>query len=688
MNRISGLALATALALATSLARSAAGQDAASDAIRASLARPQQLFDNAEFSLSRSVYDFYFKQVVQRDLAAEETWMSLKTPTEIAAHQRELRQRMIAAVGGLPERTSLNVKVTGRIPRDGYVIEKLLFESLPGFYVTAHLFLPDDAKFAKPYPGLITPQGHSRGGKCAPWFQRPSVLGAKSGFATLVYDPIDQGERHQMRPFTNLSWSASSEHYRCGIRAMMLGWNVARFRIHDALRAIDVLCERPDVDGSKIGVLGVSGGGTLTSYVMALDDRVKAACPAAYLTSLRLSCDRCGPQDAEQNIYGQLAFGLNHLGYVLMRAPSPVLVNCSQTDFFPFHGTLETASLARRFYAARGAADRFGVFDVPGPHHWYESELWASLAWMRRWLCDEKDAWPADPATWRRLDASFSYAQSDIATASLEKPHAHIPPTGAGAVTPRGYVLDLPGARSVYDILRDELGQAHTHREGLTPERVRQVAGMRGREELSALPCDVRRREIGGVRICEATLVTPENLRLPTVSFVPRETRGRPLLIVSDAARTAQVARVKAALSAGRPVMVAELRAFGETGVLREEKRKNGVFGCFDEDEEVAVLCAWLGESLVAHRAEDLVRVAAAFSEQLGGMRPEILAEGRAAIPAAHAFYAYRDLFAGIAVSAAPDGWGTVLENPDRPYRFANVVHGALKTYDWTELVK
>ena len=161
------------------------------------LGAPQVRFSGN--SLGSLVRDRLFNEVVRLDRAADARWTACKTRDELSARQTEVRRMAIDAIGGFPERTPLNAQTTGRVRKNGYVVEKVLFESRPGHYVTAHLFLPDDPKFKAPYPGVVSPCGHSLAGKAAPWYQRIGVTGAKMGFATLVYDPVEQGERHQLR---------------------------------------------------------------------------------------------------------------------------------------------------------------------------------------------------------------------------------------------------------------------------------------------------------------------------------------------------------------------------------------------------------------------------------------------------------------------------------------------------------
>ena len=631
-----------------------------------------------------SVYERYYNEIVKRDILADEAWESLKSHDEFAARQRRLREGMVKAIGGFPEKTPLNLRVVETVRRDGYSVEKILFESRPSHHVTAHRFVPDKTAFPLPRPGIVVPCGHSLSGKLAPWYQRAGVVGAQAGFVTIVYDPIDQGERRQTPPDADGEvQSPVHEHNRCGKRAALLGWSAAQFRIWDGMCAIDVLCEDSRVDRSKVCVYGISGGGTLTSYIMALDDRVAVACPAAFLSTMRSVCDHAGPQDAEQNIFGQLAFGLNHLGFVLMRAPSPVLMCCTHSDFFPFGGALETAERARRAYAALGAGENFSSFDVGGPHHWYESERQASLAWMKERLGMEAGAYSGNIGRFKSLDVAFSYSSADIALADVNS-KSHITP--AGKVTDRGYVLDIPGERSVYDIMREEAERAKSARPALTPESVRSIAaidGEAGWEVAAQGEC-----KMPGLLVRSTTLVRPDGVLVPTVTFLPEGADGDPAIVVSDSPRTNLVAVVESLIAARRPVMVAELRAFGETGANRPS-RQHGFYRCKDGDEEVAVMCIWLGRSLVGDRAGDLAAAATMFAglDEVGGRKIEIVAQGRASVPAAHAFYVWRKLFSGLKLERPPQSWESLFADPMLDSRFADVVHGAYRFYDWTGLL-
>ena len=329
-----------------------------------------------------SAHDAILKELCVADKAADDAWRALKSRAEYDVYRAKMRERLVTAIGGLGfERTSLNAKVTEKIQRDGYSIEKVLFESRPGVYVTALAFVPDAMKFKPPHRGIIVPCGHTTEAKGTDFYQRGGVMGARAGFVTLVYDPFAQGEREQVP-----GGIGCSPHNRYGALAALLGQSTAQQRIWDGMRAIDYLLSRDDVMKDGVGCMGQSGGGTMTSLLEAVDPRVVAGCPAEYVCSLRVVADKCGPQDAEQNVFGQLTFGFNHAGYVLVGG-NAVRMHCSFGDFFPIAGSRETYGVVRDVAKNCGLGERrYGMTDVAGSHAWTEGMRMSSLQWMRRWL--------------------------------------------------------------------------------------------------------------------------------------------------------------------------------------------------------------------------------------------------------------------------------------------------------------
>jgi hypothetical protein len=167
---------------------------------------------------------------------------------------------------------------------------------------------------------------------------------------------------------------------------MLIGDSVARYRIWDGIRGIDYLASRDDVDANHIGCTGCSGGGTLTTYISALDDRVKAAAPACYITSWRELLTVLGPQDGEQVFPNFLRENLDMADFIEVFAPKPWLMVNTINDFFPLEGARQTYEEARSWYALYGAEDRIGWHIGPGGHGWPKPSREAIYRWFIRWL--------------------------------------------------------------------------------------------------------------------------------------------------------------------------------------------------------------------------------------------------------------------------------------------------------------
>jgi len=642
---------------------------ASADAVDDALAtRPGDFDTKTQDSFA---FDLAYAKTVEADLAADAAWTRLKTADDIEARRRFLHAKTVAAIGGLPERTPLNPRTFGRVKRDGYVVEKLVFESVPGFFVTAHLFLPEAPAFKPPYPGVVVACGHSDNGKLLPAYQRVCVILAKAGFAALVYDPLDQGEREQTK---GAGPKNVGGHCNAGLRAHLLGWSAARFRIWDGIRAHDLLLSRPEVDPARTAVTGMSGGGTLSAYLNALDGRFRAAAPMGYLTSMRALIDRCGPQDAEQNIFGQLAFGQNHLSWIVLNGRSAICPGFTYGDFFAYEGSRSTFGKATDVFAAEGRSDRLACMTCAGRHGWYESEQQALTAWFRRHLQSDEAAWPVDVRTLRHLDVGFSYSSVDAGLAGLPE----------GEVLAGKGVLSLPGAKSVYDLMDGELARLMSLRpKALDPEAVRRVCDL---VEPSFVPLAETATEADGFTVRKVCLEMADDFRAFVTAFVPKSAKGAPVVIASDTnAPTSLASRVRACLAQGRPVAVAEARAFGRTDLVRP---RTTYWARKGPDQEIAGMLHWLGRDLAVCRAEDYLAAGRWFAS-VTGAPADLEAEGGAVVAAVHAFYFGRDRFSSCKVEAAPLSWTEAVRKPSAPMpRFSDIVRGALAVYDWPDLLR
>ena len=281
---------------------------------------------------------------------------AISCPEDVRTRQEFVRQKLLDALGGLPEKGArLNARTTGTQKADGFQIEKVLFEARPGAQITANFYLPDRREGK--IPAVLFLCGHTEDGKTYPFYQNVCQRLVRGGMAVLAMDPVGQGERFEyFEPETGglRIPGTTAEHDYAGKPCWLLGDSLARYFLADAMGGIDYLCSRDEVDPERIGVTGNSGGGTQTSLVMLADRRIAAAAPGTFLTSGTAILRSGKAQDAEQIWPGLTKLGIDHEDILLAAAPRPVLVLGVEYDFFPMDGTARTVERARRYWDILG----------------------------------------------------------------------------------------------------------------------------------------------------------------------------------------------------------------------------------------------------------------------------------------------------------------------------------------------
>jgi dienelactone hydrolase len=282
----------------------------------------------------------------------------LKTKEDWIERQKKVRDILNKIVGPFPEKTPLNAKVTGVVKKEGYRIEKVVYESMPNLYVTACMFIPDGLKGKEKRPAVIQVSGHGFQAFRSPGTQRQIYSLVKKGFIVFAIDPLGQGERVQYwdneKKASRLGVSPVSEHSYFGNQMLLSGISPIRYFTWDGIRGIDYLVTRKEVDPERIGIFGCSGGGTQTTFIAAFDERIKASAPGCYITGFRRLLESIGPQDAEQNIYHGILNGITHADLLELRAPKPLLISSTTRDYFSIQGALETYREVQLAYKAFG----------------------------------------------------------------------------------------------------------------------------------------------------------------------------------------------------------------------------------------------------------------------------------------------------------------------------------------------
>ncbi|HXK58599.1 MAG TPA: prolyl oligopeptidase family serine peptidase [Acidobacteriota bacterium] len=199
-----------------------------------------------------------------------------------------IRRRIQQCFGPWPAKTPLNARIPGVIEREDYRIEKVIFESRPGFPVTANLYVPKGRVL--PLPGVVGSCGHSDNGKARDLYQSFCQGLVRQGYVVLIFDPIGQGERLQYLTdkLKARHGIGGSEHNWIGNQQLLVGEFFGTWRAWDGIRALDYLLTRPEVDPKQVGITGQSGGGTMTTWLCGVDQH--------WAMAAQLLCDDVPPQ--------------------------------------------------------------------------------------------------------------------------------------------------------------------------------------------------------------------------------------------------------------------------------------------------------------------------------------------------------------------------------------------------------
>lgn len=361
---------------------------------------------------------------------------ALTTIEAFEVHRARVRQNFLRAIGGLPtERTPLNVRLIGTIECEKYTIEKLIYESMPEFYVTAACYVPKGLKDRA--PAVVCAHGHTEQSKSYHHYQKVAIDLANNGFVVLAVDPIGQGERAQYyerfgERGEKRGGASVYEHMRGGFQFLAHGANIARVFIWDIMRSIDYLETRPDVDASRIGMTGNSGGGTQTSLLMMSEPRLAAAVPCTFIMTLESYLKTGQAQDSEQLIHNCFVAGPDHDDFITAMAPRPALVAAVNYDFFPIEGSYEAVRRARQIYKLYGKEENVDIATDNSLHQYTAPLRQACVNWFKK---------------------HFRGEPMDFVTGELQP----LPEADLWSMQTGQMLGDFPNGRTVYELNRELL---------------------------------------------------------------------------------------------------------------------------------------------------------------------------------------------------------------------------------------
>src|SRR5690554_176554 len=334
----------------------------------------------------RALYRILFNEAVKQLDERAERVNAIQTESEWLEYQKELNKKLGVSLKKF-KKTPLNARVTGKLERERFTVEKIIFESHPGFYVTGCLFIPE--KRENPAPTIVYCSGHSAQGFRSDAYQQTIINLVEKGFVVFAYDPIGQGERLQYLDAETAKSAVggpTTGHSYAGAQTLLAGSSLSDYFIWDGVRAIDYLATRKEVDINRIGITGRSGGGTQSAMIAAYDERVLASAPECYITTFKRLLQSIGAQDAEQNPYGAIKSGIDITDFLHARTPKPTLIVTTTNDFFSQQGAREAFREAKKSYEAMGAANAIQFAEDLGGHQSTKKNREAVYAFFQKFL--------------------------------------------------------------------------------------------------------------------------------------------------------------------------------------------------------------------------------------------------------------------------------------------------------------
>jgi len=601
---------------------------------------------------------------------AERLSKSLKSPAALEQHLAKLRDDYRKILGSFPEKSRLNAKVTGKLDGGSYRVEKVLFESLPNHHVTALLYLP--VKGDGPWPGVLFACGHSANGKAYPSYQIACALLAQNGFVVLSYDPISQGERTQLPKAARYG---TTTHTLLNHGARLTGRSVVWYSAWDGVRSIDYLLSRPEVDRSKpIGMTGTSGGGTQTTFLMAIDDRIGPAAPSCY-TMQRTDKfhGKSGPADGCQHLAGEGLHSIDHIDYSLMRFPRPTAILAATQDFFEINSTRETVRDAKAVFGALGQADRFAFFEADAMHGMHVGHRQEATRWMRQWLYNDPS-----PVTEPKDIRLFTDAELQV--------------TRTGQVH-----NDFANETNVADISLHLARRLETKRQrfwaGNPAKALAKVRQLIGLPKNLPQPAVERGSQIqtDWARIDKFMLQCPGDMPVPALLFRSPDNTSQALDVVvyADGRGMRSAAHVNGPIrklvNESTAVFAVDLRGLGET------RDQGSIAKYHSHSHRVGNIATHIGQPLLGQRVRDLLAIVDYLnkvgSERVRSIR--VIGIGAAGPVALHAAVLDERISQVELRDSVVKNWvDDVVAQPLRREMVDHVVPGALAWYDLPDLAR
>jgi cephalosporin-C deacetylase-like acetyl esterase len=514
----------------------------------------------------------------------------LKTRNEWMKRQTFVREKIFELVGPFPEKTPLNPKITGTIKKDGYRIDKIVFEAMPGYFVTGCIYVPDVIKGK--IPAILNVCGHNPDAFRMPIYQVINYNLVKKGMIVFAIDPPGQAEHVQYfdkeKNTSSIGYSVI-EHCYFGNQCFLTGSCAARYFIWEGIRGIDYLVSRKDVDPDRIGVTGWSGGGQVTSYLSAFDDRVRVSIPCSGSIINRRLLETKGIQDAESFFIHGLSDGITFEDLIEVRAPKPTLMTfTSRDEYLTMQSQRAAYTEATSAYRAYGYEDNLQVSEDDSKH-WMTSKI--------------------------RHDMYAFFLKHFNLSGDPSELEAEIIPADELKVTPTGQILTSYGGEMIFDKNKKDgeklIENIEKSRKDISKHleqvrvRAKEISGFidPAGEDLQPLLNGRYLRE--GYTVAKYAIMGEGDYAIPLLLFVPNDNKDKhPALVylhpggkITDAKPGGEIEKL---VKKGYVVAAADVIGVGETKNTVTNRQGTADAG------STAIL---IGRSVVGLQTADIIRV-------------------------------------------------------------------------------
>jgi dienelactone hydrolase len=585
-------------------------------------------------------------------------------------YQLSLSKRYSNILGEMPTKTPINPITRGVIDQNGYRIEKIIFESVPGSRVTAHLYVPNGKG---PFPAVVVLCGHELLGKSAAHNQLTAHILALNGFVAMVVDPISQGERVQYVDNRGrmLTRGATTEHTLLHAGSILVGNSLATLSLWDNIRAIDYLETRQEVDKGRIGCIGTSGGGNQAAYLSAYDQRIKIVVVSSFLTSRERYFETAGPQDGCQQLVHEGKEQFEIADFFLIQAPKPLLVMSGLYDFVDYRGATNSFAEIHKAYSILGKTENAKMVTFEEGHGLSKKQITEAVAWFRK--CFYKDEAIVKDHEFQPLsakDLQCTVSGQVVLAYANEK-----------TVSERN--LDLFKQNNAQRIAFAKLGLEAKR------SKVKSLLGIvDDKNKIDFEVIDNTQHGING--IYKLVIKKDGELPLPCILYVPNnEMTIKETVVFLHSEGKFYIAQNDSLLTSlligGNAVLLADLRGMGET---MDDPAKNHV-KYMNNEYRNAVISLHLGRPIIGQRVIDIFSLVDFLKHhQSTANKPiKIISEGASNSAVVHAVFLDQRINRAEFVGEMPS-FKDYVENPLREDMLSHLFPGALKFYDLPDLVK